>query len=49
MVKAWQRSKMAESIGQRAVRQAREGTRTSLPIGDSGFGQERARGLIMGV
>lgn len=49
MVKAWQRSKMAGSMSQRAVRDARKGMGTSLPLGDGGFCQERARGLTMGV
>jgi len=43
-VKAQQRSKMARSLSQRAAREARDGVKANLPLGDGRFGQERVRG-----
>lgn len=40
---------MAGSVNQRAARKAREGMEKSLPPEDGEFGQERTRGLKMGV
>lgn len=49
MVKGQQRSKMSGSVNQSTAREAREGMETSLPPEDGEFGQERTRGLRMGV